>query len=310
MKAYAQEAENLRLLFIAGIASIDDVVAWADRTISTLPEYDDDLTEISLGVNVQIGEMITRLSRASEGTDTLEAVRNLAGRMHRVLLTDRSRASDFIRELRQIWADWLDCNNFADAPESEWPQDLAFIGKLYTEMGPCSPSKCTIDLFMAGTAPFDTATSASMKPYAQEAENLRLLFVAGIASADDVVAWADRTISTLPEYDDDLVDISLGATVPRDEMNSRLCRVSWGADQFVAIRNLAGRMHRTLLSDRSRAGHFARLLDLFWVDSNFKVPEDLAFMARIGDAYALAEQGTWGSLNEVIDELIVVTARF
>ncbi|MCK7500722.1 MAG: hypothetical protein MZW92_68805 [Comamonadaceae bacterium] len=54
-----------------------------------------------------------------------------------------------------------------------------------------------------------------MKPYAQEAENLRLLFIAGIASIDDVVAWADRTILTLPEYDDDLVEISLGATVPR-----------------------------------------------------------------------------------------------
>ena len=33
-----------------------------------------------------------------------------------------------------------------------------------------------------------------MKPYAQEAENLRLLFIAGIASVDDVVAWADQKI--------------------------------------------------------------------------------------------------------------------
>ena len=115
---------------------------------------------------------------------------------------------------------------------------------------------------------------------------------------------------TLPVYDDDLVEISLGATVPRDEMNSRLCRVSWGAGQFVAIRNLAGGMHRTLISDRSRAGDFTRLLELLWVESDFKVPEDLAFMARIGDAFALAEQGTWGSLKEVIDELIVATAPF
>jgi len=156
MKPYAQEAENLRLLFEAGIVSIDEVVAWADRTIMAFPEYDDDLTEISLGAKVQIGEMYSRLSRASVGADTLEAVRNLAGRMHQVLLTDRSRAGDFIRELVRIWADWLDWNeNVSHAPE---PEDLAFIGELEAQSGFRSPSKRVIDLFMAGTAPFDKAT--------------------------------------------------------------------------------------------------------------------------------------------------------
>lgn len=78
MKLYAQEAENLRLLLEAGIVSIDDVVAWADRTISTLLEYDDDPVGISLGAKVQIGEMYASLGRAGWGADTLEAVRNLA----------------------------------------------------------------------------------------------------------------------------------------------------------------------------------------------------------------------------------------
>ena len=149
-----------------------------------------------------------------------------------------------------------------------------------------------------------------MKPYAQEAEDLRLLFIAGIASVEDIVAWADRTIMTLPEYDEDLVEISLGASVPRDEMNSKLCRASLGADTFEAIRNLAGRMHRILLSDRSRARGFARLLEFMWVDSGFRVPEDLAFMVGIDDTFYLAESGTWGSLKEVIDGLISATAPF
>ena len=162
MKPYAQEAENLRLLFIAGIASVKDVVAWADQTISTLPEYDDDLTEISLGAKVQIGEMYARLGRASWGADTLEAVRNLAGRMHQVLLTDRSRAKDFIRELVRIWADWLDWNeNVSHAPE---PKDLAFIGELEAQSGSRIPSKRAINLLMAGTAPFDTATPVPTSP--------------------------------------------------------------------------------------------------------------------------------------------------
>ena len=112
-----------------------------------------------------------------------------------------------------------------------------------------------------------------MKPYAQEAENLRLLFIAAIASAEDVVAWADRTILTLPEYDNDLTEVSLGAKVPMAEMNSRLHRVSVGADHFQAIRNLAGRMHRRLQSDRARARDFARVLESLWVDCGYEVPE-------------------------------------
>jgi hypothetical protein len=149
-----------------------------------------------------------------------------------------------------------------------------------------------------------------MKPYAQEAEDLRLLFIAGIASVDEVVAWADRTILTLPEYDDDLAEISLGAKAPMAEMDSKLRRASWGADTFEAIRNLAGRMHRILLSDRSRARGFARLLEFMWVDSDFRVPEDLAFLVGIDDTFYLAESGTWGSLKEVIDGLISATAPF
>jgi hypothetical protein len=149
-----------------------------------------------------------------------------------------------------------------------------------------------------------------MKPYAQEAENLRLLFIAGIVSADDVVAWADRTISTLPEYDDDLVEISLGAKVSMAEMEARLHRVSAGADTFEAIRNLAGRMHHILLSDRSPARGFARLLANLWAENDYRGPKDLAFMDRIDDSLYLADSGQWGSPKEVIDELIVETAPF
>jgi hypothetical protein len=50
-----------------------------------------------------------------------------------------------------------------------------------------------------------------VKPYAQEAENLRLLFISGLVSADEAVARADRTLLALPIYDDDLATISLGA---------------------------------------------------------------------------------------------------
>jgi hypothetical protein len=150
MKPYAQEAENLRLLFEAGIVSIDDVVAWADRTISTLPEYDDDLVEISLGANLPMDEMDGRLRAVSEGADHIEAVRNLLGRMHRTLLSDRSRSRDFAQTVWNVYGEFM----------SELPREFGFMNlfEVIDTENNCSTSFA--DDLIAETAPFDTATSA------------------------------------------------------------------------------------------------------------------------------------------------------
>jgi hypothetical protein len=145
-----------------------------------------------------------------------------------------------------------------------------------------------------------------MKPYAQEAENLRLLLLAGIVSVDDVVAWADRTISTLPEYDDDLTEISLGAKLPEDEMGKRLLRISTGADHLEAIRNLAGQMHRVLLSDKSRAEEFARWLEWLYYENGRKFPDDLAYVWD-EDGRISKVESAYGWLY---DNLITATAPF
>ena len=158
MKPYAQEAENLRLLLLAGIVSVDDVVAWADRTISTLPEYDDDLTEISLGAKVPMAEMESRLNRASEGADHSEAIRNLAGRMHRILLSDRSRAKDFAWVLERLYGE----------NPIEIPWDLDFMACIFEPFSgnPFDrwPRKDSINYLIAETAPFDTATPVPTPP--------------------------------------------------------------------------------------------------------------------------------------------------
>lgn len=144
-----------------------------------------------------------------------------------------------------------------------------------------------------------------MKPYAQEAENLRLLFDAGIVSVEDVVAWADRTISTLPEYDNALVEISFGAKVPKDEMDGRLRLVSEGADHLEAIQNLLGRIHRTLLSDRSRARDFARTMWHVYGEYVFELPRELEFMNWFEEPDT--ENTAQGSFA---DDLIALTASF
>lgn len=154
MKPYTQEAENLRLLFIAGIASTDDVVAWADQKILTLPEYDDDLAEISLGAEVSMAEMDLRLRKASAGADQLGAIRDLLGRMHQVLLSNELRASEFARVLDSLWREI-----------SYLPKDLAFFSWIYDIfLDPKSIRGEPIDIFIEKVAPFDTATPVPTPP--------------------------------------------------------------------------------------------------------------------------------------------------
>jgi|GEM_PF-1267140 len=152
--------------------------------------------------------------------------------------------------------------------------------------------------------------SVAKKPYAQEAENLRLLFDAGIASVEDVVAWADQAILASPEYDDDLTEVSLAAKAPRDETDRRLGRLGEGADKAEAIRNLAGRIHRELLTDTSRAGDFARVMERFWFEEWPRLPSEFSFMAGLDDEFSLAESGTYGSMKKSIEDLISATAPF
>ena len=155
MRPYAQEAEDLRLLFIAGIATGDDVVAWASRTILAFPEYDDDLTEISLGADLPRDEMVRRFRRVSEGADLLEAVRNLLGRVHRTLLSDRSRAEDLVRAMWDVDGE----------VGLELPRELEFLDGFRYTPAPSNPTWGSfVDEVIALTAPFDTGTSVPMSP--------------------------------------------------------------------------------------------------------------------------------------------------
>jgi hypothetical protein len=149
-----------------------------------------------------------------------------------------------------------------------------------------------------------------MKPYAQDAENIRLTLVAGIASVDDVVRWADTTLATLDGYDDDLANVSLASSAPPQEIDSMLRQLGQGADRDDAMRHLAGQMHRILLKNRSRARDFTRVLEQLWIENGYKVADDLSFIAGIDDDFCLAEEGTYGTVDGVTDDLIAQTERF
>ena len=50
-----------------------------------------------------------------------------------------------------------------------------------------------------------------MRPYGEEALEMKLRLLAGLVDVPEVVAWADEVFARSPEYDDDLANICLAS---------------------------------------------------------------------------------------------------
>ena len=149
-----------------------------------------------------------------------------------------------------------------------------------------------------------------MKPYAQQAEELRLALWADLVSAKDVTTWAEVTLLSLKDFDNELADLSMSTKKPRSILQSTLLKLGEGADSFQALRNLLGRMHEELLKNHSGMKKYAQVLEDLWIGNKYKLPKDLSFIAHVSDRLALAESGQYSSIEEVIDKFIQDTEPF
>jgi len=143
-----------------------------------------------------------------------------------------------------------------------------------------------------------------MKPYAQEAEKMRLSFLAEIASPADVAHWADQTLVKLKDYDDDLVALSLCSHGLPQEIYSKLIELKQGAEPFEAVRYVAGKMADILSKDKSKLDVFIKTLNQIWEENDYQVPKDLSFINAIEDEFFLIRSGTYGNLEEAVATLI------
>lgn len=124
------------------------------------------------------------------------------------------------------------------------------------------------------------------------------------------MSWADQVIGRETEYDEDIVDISLSAGKPPQELDSMLLHASAGADLNEAMRQVLGRMHQVMLEDRSRARAFARVLEQFTIERVYKLPDDLRFIFGLDDEFCLAESGDYGTVESVTEAFIKETEKY
>ena len=138
----------------------------------------------------------------------------------------------------------------------------------------------------------------TMRPYSQTAAFYRLAMQAGLATPEEVIAWADGILASSADYDDDLANIALAANASYKELYLLLGQLASGADHWEALRDVLSRMYRALVENPSRIGEFTHFLYV-WIEHDDAVPDDLKFIISIDDEFGLARDGINGTVEGV-----------
>lgn len=148
-----------------------------------------------------------------------------------------------------------------------------------------------------------------MNRYSATAGEFRISLEAGVIDRDEIIRWADGIIASEP-YDHDIANICMAGNATDKELESLLAIVSGGEEPWDGVRRMLGRMHDALLRDPGRLHEFTRFLERICIRNHYDLPEDLRFMMGLEDDFLLAEEGQWGSVQQVEMRLIDDLVRF
>lgn len=150
-----------------------------------------------------------------------------------------------------------------------------------------------------------TGESERLLQQKAEAERLRVGVLGGWVEVAEAVAWADRQIERVPQPHPALVDLALARNCNREEVAALLGAVPGSVDPVAVMRRclgdileLVGRQPR-LATDAARwleaAAHRGELTESDFGSEPF----------ALADAFALAAQGAYGTVEEARDRLMV-----
>jgi hypothetical protein len=141
--------------------------------------------------------------------------------------------------------------------------------------------------------------------YLKEAVELRVLEVS------DVVRWADDQIEARENPDYELIELALMTVSNRYDIVSQLLRVGTPSmSSAEVLPYLLAEAHRRLLLAPEFGKVLAEGLYQCWFKSNYDLPAPLNLCGYFEDAYALAESGVVGTVDQIDRELLEFTAQF
>ncbi|MGE0086515.1 MAG: hypothetical protein AB7S75_19070 [Desulfococcaceae bacterium] len=131
-----------------------------------------------------------------------------------------------------------------------------------------------------------------------EAERLRIALMCGCDSSTTVIAWADSIINLQFDVDYLVIDISLTRPEKIKELISLLRKLGQETDHDDALRCVLGRASFLAGKGEFNLRNFAKWL-YFTESTGWDLPSDLNFVYSTDDEYSLAEDGVFGSLEDV-----------
>jgi len=136
-----------------------------------------------------------------------------------------------------------------------------------------------------------------------EAETLRCGLLAGCATVDEAVAWADGIIAQEVMPDIAVIDVSLASRRTPVEVAALLEAVAGEADGITVRRRLMSRMLHALNQDPGRGDEIARWLYSLAARGELPEAEFGTEAYALEDTFDLARQGIHGTVEGAVAEL-------
>jgi hypothetical protein len=143
-----------------------------------------------------------------------------------------------------------------------------------------------------------------------KAHELKLALEAGLIKPSAVICWADQFLSSPDGYNDTIADIALSSEGDQKNLVGLLTRISDISRPWEALGNILFLFHEALVSEPTRVFELARFLEKFWIRNNYEAPREMSFMVGLVDDLDLAQSGAFGSIEDIVSDLLDALSRF
>lgn len=137
-----------------------------------------------------------------------------------------------------------------------------------------------------------------------EAERLRLGIRGGWLKIDEAVSWADRQIERTQQPPLALVDLALAHNRTREEVAALLEAIPGSADLVAVMRSSLNDLLDAVEREPRLAPDAARWLEAAAIRGELPESEFGSEAFELDDAFALAEQGSYGTVEQARDRLV------
>jgi len=120
----------------------------------------------------------------------------------------------------------------------------------------------------------------------------------GLLDGNQIQDWVTEQIRTSDSPPDMILDLAYLDTSNLKEMYSKLQAMPDDRDDFDALRSLLSNVRNTQLKDLDFCKQLAKDLYAIYADNDYKCPDYFNEIAFLDDAFCLAIQKTYGSLEE------------